>query len=190
MNRKAFSLIDTLVAAAILSIIATTLYYAFTKGLEVWRRAEQKLVVHEAARAAISEISKTLASAIAVEGKDAFYGQPQKLIFTAIIGGELKEVEFDVQGHTFSSSYSDCDFNFNTQPAAASNDDEFLYWGPDTTYWHSGTGIPAETCWTEDGTASGAPSEDLPRAVMVSFTVIYMDEREGFETIVYLRNSE
>lgn len=198
MNRKAYTLLEVLVAAAILSVIATTLYYAFKRGLDVWRCAEEKLDVYQNARVAIEQMSRELASAIAVEGEIAFYGTPSNMAFIAIIGDELKEVTYNVGANYISASYSDCDFNFSTAHSQRSGDlasgvggGGFLYWGPGTTSWESASGeVEAEEYWTSDGTPAGAPSEDLPKAVKIAFSLVYMNGTESFDTVVYLRNSE
>lgn len=198
MNRKAYTLLEILVAAAILSVITTTLYYAFKGGLDVWRRAEDKLEVFQNARVAIEQISRELASAIAVEGEIAFYGRQDEMSFIAIIGDELKEVTYNVGADSISVSYSDCDFNFDTAHSQRSGElaigvggASFLYWGPATTSWEDASGeVEAEQYWTQDGTSSGGPSEDLPRAVRITLSLVYRDGTESFDTVVYLRNSE
>ena len=62
---RGITLVETLVAVMILSVLALSLYTVFKSGIDAWTKSESRLEIYQNARAALDQISRELAGAFA-----------------------------------------------------------------------------------------------------------------------------
>lgn len=192
MNHKALTLIEILVALTIVSILALSFFTVFKTGLDSWNKARTKLEIYQNARVALEQMSRELASAVAIEGVPSFRGVysetgSDSVGFISIGEDTIWEITYGLNGDTFERIYDeDADYDFDTTDGTvtlASNiaNLKFRYWGSSTTTWDD-----AQIVWVVPG--AGGWHYDLPRAIKITLT----DLQEGreFETVVYLPNSK
>ncbi|MBL7071181.1 MAG: prepilin-type N-terminal cleavage/methylation domain-containing protein [Candidatus Omnitrophica bacterium] len=191
MNRKSFTLIEAVVAIAILSVITSTLYIAFKRALDIWERSEEKLVIYQTAREALDTMSRGFAGATRFPGDDeAIWGNDQMVVFTAIVDGEIKKVTYDISGNSFSATVEDW-VKYWTAPASPPSGDgsgSFEYWGFDTTTWKPAGegGTPAGNSWEVVFDSTSYPRQYLPKAVKVNLAIEHQGVIKNFEFVVTL----
>jgi type II secretory pathway component PulJ len=84
--RKSFSLIEALLAASIMSVIALSLYSAFYTGILSYRRLDSSFTAYQNARASLSRIETDLKNAFSYSDADSkFSGASQTLNFFSVL---------------------------------------------------------------------------------------------------------
>ncbi len=184
----------------IMAILAVCIKTVFMAGLTSWNKAMTKAEIYQNIRVASDQISRDLASAIAIIGVPTFKGTdpgsgPDSLSFITMSEDTIYEISYTMDGEVLKRAYdedADCDFTTTDEEhklASRIGDLKFQYWHSGTTAWDPGLGaVPAEDNWTDDWTAAGGARDDLPWAVRVTMK----DSVEGreFRTVIYLPNSK
>lgn len=86
INRRAFTLIELLIAAAIFSIIVLSLYSAFHSGFLSYRRIDSSVTLYQSARILLDRMQKDLENSFSYSSDDSkFIGQASSLEFFSII---------------------------------------------------------------------------------------------------------
>ena len=88
-DRKAFTLIEVLIAISIFSIIASVIYSTFSMGTSVWKRTIRATTTSKAMHALLQDWDRDLRSAVVYddeEGAVGFIGESDKLYFCCLSG--------------------------------------------------------------------------------------------------------
>lgn len=99
-SKKAFTLIEMLLALSIVSIISLCIYNTFASGVQLNLRSEQHNKIYREANLAFSLIAKELANAASYDfsnsylGKKDFYGEEDKITFLLATQDGLKAISY------------------------------------------------------------------------------------------------
>ena len=101
-NKKAFTMIELLVAILIFSIIASVVYSVFSTGTSVWRRTKDATQISMTINSVLEDLAKELRAAVKYTGKDKdtnpeFTGEKDKIYFCSLSDtvtdeGQYKEI--------------------------------------------------------------------------------------------------
>jgi prepilin-type N-terminal cleavage/methylation domain-containing protein len=124
---KGITLVETLIAVMILSILALSLYTVFKSGTDAWTKSESRLEIYQNARAALDQITRELVGAFAVTGVNTFVGQngggaaPDTLVFLTGFGDRIYRIRYrlDTTSHILRRSYID----YSVTPGSVYTDD-------------------------------------------------------------------
>lgn len=67
-KNNGITLVETLVAVMILSVLALSLYTVFKSGIDAWTKSESRLEIYQNARAVLDQLSRELAGAFVTSG--------------------------------------------------------------------------------------------------------------------------
>lgn len=105
-RRKAFTIMELLIAASIFAVISLCLYSAFSGGIRVWRRQEQGFRSGQAVRLALDMMAKELRNSMKYSQPAAqtptleeentlqFIGEAKRVSFMTAAGGNIAKVSY------------------------------------------------------------------------------------------------
>ena len=83
-HKKAFTLIELLVAISIFSVVAISVYYAFSSGIAAWRRLNVATSAHQNIRIGLELLGEKIANMIPSD-KVKLEGEKSKIVFLGIL---------------------------------------------------------------------------------------------------------
>ncbi|MBU4376859.1 MAG: type II secretion system GspH family protein [Candidatus Omnitrophica bacterium] len=97
-RNSGITLVETLMAVMILSVLALSLYTVFKSGIDAWTKSESRLEIYQNARAVLDQISRELAGAF-VDGADAkLVGAPgvvaDELVFVTDFADSIYKIKY------------------------------------------------------------------------------------------------
>ena len=98
MKRKAFTLIELIIATVTLAVIVVSIYSAFSVGLKAWRRGGEGEDFQKI-RIALLKMQKELRSSFFFS-KAPFKGTSSEIIFPLVISGEDKDFIYVIKYYT------------------------------------------------------------------------------------------
>ncbi|MBU3910995.1 MAG: prepilin-type N-terminal cleavage/methylation domain-containing protein [Candidatus Omnitrophica bacterium] len=179
--RQGFTLVETLIALAILAMVVASTFTIFKSSSSSWQKGETRSERYHNARVAIGRISAEIAQAVLNENDQSrFIGQKDEVGFLSFVSTssgifELAEIEywFDKNQKVLMRNEDvDPDYDFSTQDysdilAEGVSELEFSYYD----------GIKWEDSWDSDLTEGM-----LPKAVKVKLKV---EDKKGKESEVF-----
>ena len=205
MREKGFTLVEILIALAILAVIVTSTFVIFRSSSNSWQKGEKRSERYHNARVAIGKMSTEISQAVVNENKlSKFIGNNEEVGFVSFVSTaegifELVEIEYwlDKDGRFLMRNEDiDPDFDFSTQDNSdilAENITllEFSYY--DGSTWSEAWNISE----IEEG-AEGETEEEqeidestLPKAVRIKIKVEDKSGKESeiFEVVTHLKTA-
>jgi general secretion pathway protein J len=220
MDRKksGFTLVEIVVAVAVLSILTVMLYTVFKSGADAWSTSETRLDIFQNARIILEQMTQELAGAFVDDDNGAgFTGKetdfapgypgdptedlsPDTLEFVTVLGDSIYKIEYELD-----QANNVLQRKYILDPPDYTNDDyDDIVDEPDdieeriTEFGFNISNInfyywdEVGSVWSVDGTwVEDPPVFILPRAVKI---ILELQDTEGnvfpFETHVYLPESE
>ncbi|MBC8473833.1 MAG: prepilin-type N-terminal cleavage/methylation domain-containing protein [Candidatus Omnitrophica bacterium] len=197
LHNKAFTLVEILIALAILAMIVASTFTIFRSSAKSWQKGEIRSERYHNARVAIGRMSMEISQAVIIENSDArFIGQPDEVSFVSFVSStegvfEQAEIEYwfdSAQKVLMRNEDAEPDYDFSTQDysdilADGISELEFSYYDGSTWVdsWDSRF-IDEET---------GDEVDSLPKAVKIKIQVQdkKAKESENFEVITHLKIS-
>jgi len=102
-GRKAFTLVEVLVATAIAALVVTTMSLIFRQGLATWEKGDRRLVMNQSARTAVDMITRELKATLVSKGNRCliFRGEESHLTFAFVSSSRDASGEYDVRECTY-----------------------------------------------------------------------------------------
>jgi len=190
-KNKGFTLVEILIALAILAMIVLSTFTIFKSSSQSWQKGESRSERYHNARTAVYKLSREISNAVIREGKsDKFIGSKDEIKFISYIAASDGSFELAEVGYWFDSISSFLmrmedlkpDYDLSTQDSndiLASNisEIEFAYYD----------GIS----WLESWNSALTESPMLPKAVRITIEVADKSgkEKEKFEVISRLKTA-
>ncbi|MFH0839677.1 MAG: type II secretion system protein [Candidatus Omnitrophota bacterium] len=104
-KNSGITLIETLIAVMILSVLALSLYTVFKSGIDAWTKAESRLEIYQNARAVLDQLSRELVGAFVTSGAtgakfDGTYGgsndDPDTLVFITDFADSIYKIRYEL----------------------------------------------------------------------------------------------
>lgn len=196
-KHAAFTLVEILIALAILAMIVASTFTIFISSSKSWQKGETRSERYHSARTAIGKMSMEISQAIIGEDNQGkFIGEEDGVRFISFVSAasgifELAEIEYWLdkeQRLLMRNEDTDPDYDFSTQDYSDILSDnisllEFSYY--DGLTWRDtwDSGITGEDTDLEDD------REGLPEAVKIRIQVEDKKGKESeiFEVITYLK---
>lgn len=191
MNKKGFTLVEILIALAILAMIVASTFTIFRSASKSWQKGEARSERYQNARSAISRISAEISQAVINSNPLCkFTGTKDKVSFFSFVSTdsgvfELCEIVYwldSAKKVLMRNDEIDPDYDFTTYSHSDALSDnvselEFSYF--DGTSWSD--------TWNSDQTSGSG----LPKAVKIKIRVEDKKAKEGetFEVIARLRTA-
>ena len=205
MREKGFTLVEILIAMAILAVIVTSTFVIFRSSSKSWQKGEKRSERYHNARVAVGKMSAEISQAVVSENKlSKFIGNKEEVGFVSFVstaGGvfELVEIEYwlDKEGRFIMRNEDiDPDFDFSTQD----NSDilaeniallEFSYYNGST--WSEAWNMIEieEDAEEEIEEEQGIDESILPKAVRIKIKVEDKSGKESeiFEVVTHLKTA-
>ncbi len=205
MREKGFTLVEILIAMAILAVIVTSTFVIFRSSSKSWQKGEKRSERYHNARVAVGKMSAEISQAVVSENKlSKFIGNKEEVGFVSFVstaGGvfELVEIEYwlDKEGRFIMRNEDiDPDFDFSTQD----NSDilaeniallEFSYYNGST--WSEAWNMIEieEDAEEEIEEEQGIDESILPKAVRIKIKIEDKagKESEMFEVVTHLKTA-
>ncbi|MFA4991188.1 MAG: prepilin-type N-terminal cleavage/methylation domain-containing protein [Candidatus Omnitrophota bacterium] len=178
MKRNAFTLVEVLIALAILAVVVASTLTIFKSVSKSWQRGETRSERYHNARTAAGKMAAEVSQAILSEnGAAKFIGDKEGVRFISFIsaqGGMFEPAEISYwldrdRNLLMRNEDTDPDYDFSTYDASDVLGDaiyelEFSYYD----------GLS----WNDEWDSSGAPGNALPKAVKIKIRV---DDKKGKE---------
>ena len=190
-NERAFTLVEVLIALAILAMIVASTFTIFRSASKSWQKGETRSERYQNARSAISRINSEISQAVINSNPLCkFAGDKNKASFVSFVSAEpgvfeLSEVEFWLDGAKkllMRNNDLDPDYDFTTYDhsdilSENVSELEFLYFDG--------------AIWTDTWNSDPASGVGLPKAVKVKIKVEDKKAKEGeiFEVIARIRTA-
>jgi len=188
MRKKGFTLVEILIALAILAVIVTSTFVIFRSSTESWQKGEKRSERYHNARVAVGKMSTEISQAVVSGNKRSkFIGNNEEVGFVSFVSTaegifELVEIEYwlDKDGRFLMRNEDiDPDFDFLTQDNSdilAENITllEFSYY--DGLTWNDTWNLSEDE---EDGEEEIEIDESvLPKAVKIKIKVSMPEQKE------------
>lgn len=198
-TQGAFTLVEILIALAILAMIVSSTFTIFRSSTKSWQKGETRSERYHNARTAIGKMDMEISEAVISEGSlSKFIGEKEKIKFISFVSSgegifEPAEIEYWLDKEKkllMRNEDIEPDYNFSTYDysdilAEGISLLEFSYYDglnwSDT--WNSGL--------TGDGAGAEQGRENLPAAVKIKLKVEDKEGREGetFEIVTRLKTA-
>ena len=192
MDRKAFSLLEVLVAVAIVGVLSAAVSIAFRSGAQSWTKAKARMDVYQNARIALDVMSRELAAAVNVSGVmvmkgDDVTGGLNILTFMTVSDETLYQVSYSLEDNPgYGEDIIERAYIKNPDDYDVT-DDETLTDTDDLAYSLTGLEFQYDS---EFGMTPGWNNTGLPNAVRITVTEdSTATTPRRFSTVVYLPNS-
>jgi len=201
MRKKGFTLVEILIALAILAVIVTSTFVIFRSSTESWQKGEKRSERYHNARVAVGKMSTEISQAVMSENRlSKFIGNNEEVGFVSFVSTaegifELVEIEYWLdkdRRFLMRNEDIDPDFDFLTQDNSdilAENITllEFSYY--DGLTWSEAWNLSENE---EDGEEEIEIDESvLPKAVKIKIKVEDKSgkESETFEVVTHLKTA-
>ena len=201
MRKKGFTLVEILIALAILAVIVTSTFVIFRSSTKSWQKGEKRSERYHNARVAVGKMSTEISQAVMRENKlSKFIGKNEEVGFVSFVSTaegifELVEIEYWLdrdRRFLMRNEDIDPDFDFSTQDNSdilAENITllEFSYY--DGLTWSEAWNLSENE---EDGEEEIEIDESvLPKAVKIKIKVEDKSgkESETFEVVTLLKTA-
>ncbi len=205
MRKKGFTLVEILIALAILAVIVTSTFVIFRSSAKSWQKGEKRSERYHNARIAIGKMSTEISQAVVSEDKlSKFIGDNEEVGFVSFVSTaegifELVEIEYWLEENgrfLMRNEDIDPDFDFSTQD----NSDilaenivllEFSYY--DGLTWSDTWNLNEDEEDTEEEGEEELEIDEsvLPKAVKIKIKVEDKSGKESeiFEVVTHLKTA-
>ncbi|MBU1006643.1 MAG: prepilin-type N-terminal cleavage/methylation domain-containing protein [Candidatus Omnitrophica bacterium] len=198
LDRRGFTLVETLIALAILAMIVVSTFAIFTSSSRSWQKGEERSERYHTARVAMGRMAAEISqSVISEDASCKFIGKPSEIEFVSFVSTdegvfELAEIGYWLdrdQKILMRSEDVEPDYDFTTQGSSnilADNISELTF-----SYYDG-------TAWNDEWDSNAATQEDdeggrgiLPKAVKIRINIENKKGRgsEIFELVAHLKTA-
>ena len=197
-DKRGFTLVEILIALAILAMIVASTFTIFRSSSRSWQKGEERSERYHTARVAMGKMATEISQAVMNEdGLSKFIGSPSEISFISFVSTaqgvfEMAEIEYwldEDQKLLMRNEEIDPDYDFSTQDYSdilADNISEMEFSYYDGLLW-SDTWDSDEEGEDEEGKEQGI----LPKAVKIKVKVENRKGRESeiFELVTHLKTA-
>ena len=205
MRKKGFTLVEILIALAILAVIVTSTFVIFRSSAQSWQKGEKRSERYHNARIAMGKMSTEISQAVVSENKlSKFIGDNEEVGFVSFVSTaegifELVEIEYWLDENVrflMRNEDIDPDFDFSSQDNSdilAENITllQFSYY--DGLTWSDTWNLSEDEEDAEEETEEELEIDEsvLPRAVKIKIKVEDKSGKESeiFEVVTYLKTA-